>query len=665
MPTAFRVLFVSTLFVFLAFFVSTLSPVHAQNPDESAESSNPSLGASCRNNQMVLSYNWDFGTGNNCEAHLIGGTESVVINQSCRTGGSVTDRTAEDVTDNSKVMTLVNGGIYQLVLKDAAGTNHPSNTATISCTNTEDSTGDADRGIGTGGTTTPATTRSSTTGEPITRENWGHAQQNALMIEDMINVTAPCIITGSSWVKEGEGEENKTCPSYADGSLKVYNRVPNGGALGSVGNMIAGLYTPPTSTGEYLASVGSNLGIVDTAYAQSVAGSGEGVIRPVLRIWQISRNLSYLVFTLVFLAIGFMIMFRKQLSQQAVVSIQSALPGLIIALILVTFSYFITAFLVDLSFVGMQLAAYLFSEQVMGPNIIHNGAVVARDGNVLNLFGGFIINGNHLDQIVVPIKDVIVRTIPGGTAVFDNPLLLLAGGTGAIILALPYVIGGLVMIILLIAALIQMFRLFVALVKAYITILVYTILAPFIILMSAFPGQGGKVSTWWKTILANSLIFPAVFAAFLFAGTFLANTKPEDFKNTLPLFGGFPVDLLKIVIGYGIILATPAVPDMVKKALGVKEDDSLGKLAMSGFQAGAAPVSMYAKKGYGKAIEPWKANVEAYKQYKDAKNMYDRTGVIPSGWDKKKLSALQAPGRLKQYGWLQRNVQKVLTGGGK
>src|SRR2546422_112746 len=83
-----------------------------------------------------------------------------------------------------------------------------------------------------------------------------------------------------------------------------------------------------------------------------------------------------------------------------------------------------------------------------------------------------------------------------------------------------------------------------------------TVLGPLIIAFASIPGRGGLVVSWWKSLLANILVFPAVFSAFLFAGVILGSGT--DFKQTLPLFAGINPQILKFLIGYGILMWTPS-----------------------------------------------------------------------------------------------------------
>jgi hypothetical protein len=394
----------------------------------------------------------------------------------------------------------------------------------------------------------------------------------------------PCAIVGMDLINRPD--DTGSCITYnSQGEAAAYAYIPNGGAIGGVSKLMTAMYTPPTSSTQYLADLGSNLGLVSPAYAQSVGGSGEGVIRPILVIWQATRNIAYLGFTFIFLVVGFMIMFRKKLNPQTVITVQQALPGLVIGLILVTFSYFISALIVDLTFILMEFVAYLF--QSLGGNIIGELVTTSKTDNLIEISKKIIWNAEHITKLGGGVQTAFQ------SATKDLPINGAIGG----------ILGGLVLVIVLIGILIQMLRILLALVTAYVTILVITIFSPLIILMASIPGRGNVLSLWWKTLLANILIFPAIFATFLFAGFFIKETNPSNFTQTLPLFQGFSTQVIGLIIGYGAILAAPAIPGMVKSALGVKDMNELSKAGLAGFGAGANIVNGFVGGGLRGGME--------------------------------------------------------------
>lgn len=456
-------------------------------------------------------------------------------------------------------------------------------------------------------------THSLAAGEPLglsgdkLKEIWGANEQSGFSLNSLF-FGSICQLTGIASIP------GKLCPAYVYNSeaqkteLRAFAVTPGGGAFGSVTAVMTAMYTnPPTSTTDYLANLGGDLGIIKPAHAQ-VPGSGASIIEPVRLLWTITRNVAYLAFIIIFVAVGFMIMLRSKISAQAIISIQTALPGLVVGLILVTFSYFISALIIDASFLGVQVAAQIFMQvkDPNNPNQVFNvfGANIpnwAANSNLFQLFTGsvrFVDNANEitlgtqhlLDSIAgstFPVTNIILAVIGGiiGFLTFAGGgwIAAIAGLAGGLLL--PFIIGLLVPLILIIALFIQFVRLLFKLIGAYVSLLVSTITAPFIILYSSIPGKGGSLASWWKTMLANSLIFPAVFAAFLFAGMILY-TQPASWSTTPPLFGGLSTELLRLIIAYAIILGTPAIPDMVKKAMGVQENQAISQEALAGVNAG-------------------------------------------------------------------------------
>lgn len=499
---------------------------------------------------------------------------------------------------------------------------------------------------------------------PVTSQNYDAAANTDFTMMNLAGHWADCV---------GEGVDTymgRPCldviPPSDNGSstirpkqLGLYSKLPNGGLMGGLSSTMVALYAnPPTSATQYLASVGEGFGVVQPAYAQSISGGGAGVIQPILKVWQYMRDIAYLAFIILFLAVGFMIMFRKKINPQTVISVQSALPGLVIGLVLVTFSYFISALLIDASFLGMHLVSGVFLNlaQQGAQNIVYNSQPtvdkidaakqlgdLATNRNIWQLFGTFVFNGNHFSVLVGPIKDAFNSILPGG--IFNNGLNLksagqaVAGGAGFTALNLALVklpginssvagflggglLGLVAMLVVMIALLIAMFKTLWELIKAYLTIIVTTVISPLVILSASLPGRGEALSGWWKTILVNSLIFPTILAAFLFAGLFLANTNTADFQTTLPLFQGLPIGLFKSILGYGIMLAIPGIPKMVKEAFKVK-DNPLGDIAQAGFAGGFAPL----KAGYTQGISGFKHQAEEYYN----RRTQIRAGTAPVG----------------------------------
>ena len=80
------------------------------------------------------------------------------------------------------------------------------------------------------------------------------------------------------------------------------------------------------------------------------------------RIWSRSLNIVYVLYVLIFIIVGFMIMFRKKLQGNVTVTFSRALPNLIISLILATFSFALVGFMMDVGKITMNVSRGIFSE---------------------------------------------------------------------------------------------------------------------------------------------------------------------------------------------------------------------------------------------------------------------------------------------------------------
>lgn len=463
------------------------------------------------------------------------------------------------------------------------------------------------------------------------------------VLSSVLNALAGCMVAGQTLIPEE--------PCDAGTQLSLSGQT---GAISMVGMGIAAVSTPPLSSQQALADMGEALGI-KSAYAQNVTGSGANVIEPVKILWQIMRNFAYMAYIILFLVVGVMLIFRQKMNAQTVISVQSALPGLVIGLVLITFSYLIAALLVDLAFLFIPMVALIF-DQASPTNVFKGNAEfwrgtaiensagnynslldLSQNANIFSFWKAYILNlgftfdlfGNTTTPPEVSI-----------TALFQsllNSLIWVAKGITNILVAA----------IVIIALFVQMIRLFAMLVRSYISIMAYTFLGPIMILMASIPGRGKAIENWWKTILANALIFPAVFAGFFFGGMILAPNNAIDqaqFGSTLPFFSGLPVQVIKYILGLMIILGTPAIPGMVKEALGVKDMKGIPEMAQAGFGTGGEVI--------GKGV----------KKYTGYDNIMKQREALREGILRNKYSTPDDLAHLSRPGWLGGYTERLVAG---
>lgn len=347
------------------------------------------------------------------------------------------------------------------------------------------------------------------------------------------------------------------------------------GAVHGVGNAIAALYTAPPASGvAYAMDVFSNFGITKPAYAQE--GSGFTLLNPILDLWKAFRNLAYIFFVILFIAIGFAIMFRVKLSPQTVVTIQSALPRIVIVLLLITFSYAIAGLLIDLMYVIMLFGIHFLASQGL---VNDANALIGQyySGNFLGamgaVFGGGAQGFFRLAAALVTGGAEIVGGIMEG--LFRTPFDI--GPGGFIGRAVGGLLGGVVggvasVIVIFLLALFLIFvliRLFFLLLISYISILLLTIFGPIMIILGILPAQMPVgPGAWFKQLLANILVFPLT-AFLLIIGTILAQrgNLPGQGIWTPPLMLGATGEAAQVLIGLGILFFIPNIINGMKAAL--------------------------------------------------------------------------------------------------
>lgn len=343
----------------------------------------------------------------------------------------------------------------------------------------------------------------------------------------------------------------------------------NPGAVGGIAALITSMYQRPiANTSTYVAYVLDSANIAPPAYAQ---GLGFAALDPILSLWTTFRNIAYMFFVIIFIVIGFLIMFRQKVGQAAVTA-QQAIPQIIIALILVTFSYAIAGLLIDLMYVVMFLILGIFSPVFGGVNVVGY--------DIINL-GGLLMGRVNLDFNY----DLVSSALSG----LDLGHGL--AGLGALTLT----------IVLTIAILIGMIRLFFELLKSYATVMLAVVAAPIALMMGAIPGKSAVFTTWIKTIVGNLLPFPTVLmvVVMFFAFTQGAiSTSGGGFMPPFLLNTGLGIGpTIVAVMGLAIILALPDIVKSIKEMVAPKNGftDMIVKAGKDNFQAGWTGKTPYGK----------------------------------------------------------------------
>lgn len=327
----------------------------------------------------------------------------------------------------------------------------------------------------------------------------------------------------------------------------VYRSVfnPDGTGLAqSMTKAIASMYAyPPATTKRYVAYVLDSAHIVPQAYAQ---GLGFSSLSPVLDAWRTFRNIAYFFFVLIFLVIGFMIMFRYRIGQTAITA-QQAIPRIIIALLTVTFSYAIAGLLVDVMYLVMFLLIGVFG--VSQSDFLTVGPV--------ELGAALITGGGEAGSRVA--EEIVNSLLGGGVAA--NALGVISGLTAGVVIAVTIAIG--------------IFRVFFSLLRTYVSLIVSIATAPVVLMLGAIPGRN-VFKPWFMSLVGNLSAFPIVLIFLILfdkltGGITGGSASVQQGGFTPPyLFGVSGAGIIPLALGLGGLLVLEKIIEEGKKAMGAK-----------------------------------------------------------------------------------------------
>jgi hypothetical protein len=327
------------------------------------------------------------------------------------------------------------------------------------------------------------------------------------------------------------------------------------GVIGSVNGIITQMFTnQPAATSTFVADVIHSAGFAQPAYAQ---GLGFASLSPVLDLWKVFRNIAYTFFALVFIVIGFMIMFRTKISGNAAVTAQQAIPSIIMSLVFVTFSYAIAGFMIDMMYIVMYLILGIF-----GTSLNNAAGMDIINFNILQLAKNlFTVTGfsegafqNNLNVI-----DVFLDSFTNNPVLNNDAVAYI----GSILLSLVFAI----------AALIATVKLFFELLKSYASIIISVVLSPVILMVGAMPGKNA-FTPWVKNLAGNLIAFPTVLMVLVIFYQFVGATGQQRFESGgfMPpfLLGRGQADIIATLMGFALLLALPDIVKKAKEALGAK-----------------------------------------------------------------------------------------------
>jgi hypothetical protein len=381
-----------------------------------------------------------------------------------------------------------------------------------------------------------------------------------------------------------------------------------GGMIGITTDLIAATYYPPASTAVYASYLAENFGIAKKAHAQ--VGYGFDGLRPILKLWEAVRNIAYILLTLAFVMIGVGIMLRVKIDPRTVMTIQNQIPKVIIAIILITFSYAISALMIDImwttTYAGVNLLSDHFpvnarSETLIekaNKNLINNPISFTNQIFETPKPGVFHITqdvsnntGELLRQVV---KDLL--NVDDGEKCFDASFgALLPGGKKLVNFAacaaglVAFLASVTFKLVILVILMVTLFRIWFQLLKAYIFVLVYIIVSPVYIVFGLLPTKPLGFESWLRALFVNLATFP-VTAFVIVAARLLMDIYNTDSRLFVPPLVGNPNAVnFGTILAFGALLVAPSLNLILKEKMGVKGIGSPGLVA-AGIAGGAAAV---------------------------------------------------------------------------
>lgn len=307
-------------------------------------------------------------------------------------------------------------------------------------------------------------------------ERYTHAQVNWI-ISSIIN------ILGGDAIKCSEQTDIVNCLTSL---LSENNFHP--GTLLTLASVTDSLKDTQMASGvDYVAQKIDTLSISPTVYAQGY-GYQKSLI-PVQKLWQASRNGAYALMTIAVVILAFMVMMRARISPQAVVTVQSSIPKVIMALLFITFSYAIAGLLIDLAFLVQGIIAGVVSSS--------NGL---SGDSALDIF---LQQNDGLGSIFAYAISFLIESFGSSGVLARIFRISIGGGQGLNLAGVLAPVDIIIALIVLILLLIAIFRIFWLMLKTQVIIFLLVITSPFFAILGVAQPASNPIGSWTKMIVAN------------------------------------------------------------------------------------------------------------------------------------------------------------------
>ena len=225
------------------------------------------------------------------------------------------------------------------------------------------------------------------------------------------------------------------------------------------------------------------------------------------------------------------------------------MPKIVLTLLLITLSYPIVGFLIDLMYIAL---AIVFSIMLGGV-----GYSPTETANIqTKLMTGGI--GQLFELVFIGQIEDLAAGVVGGTGI---------GAFFAILLKSPLIalVSSLIVVFIIALGLLYSFvRIALILFNSYIQILINVILGPIILLTEAVPGRSA-FKDWLLDILANLVVFPAAALILMFAAILTKTPQGTGALWAPPLLGLDAGGMFHMFLGLTTVFITPQLILQVKK----------------------------------------------------------------------------------------------------
>ena len=254
-------------------------------------------------------------------------------------------------------------------------------------------------------------------------------------------------------------------------------------------------------------------------------------------------------------------MFRQNLGGQTAVTVQQAIPRIIVALLAVTFSYAIAGLMIDLMYVLMFFLVIIFQNSglvdssvitIPGPGVDASKSILSQ--NIFQVGWGIITNG-FLQRSSETIGDLVNNSLS-----FSGLFETVASGLSSILVSL----------VLFVVILIAVFKTLLELIKIYFEVIMSIIFAPIALMMGAI--NNGVFMNWIKGLAINLMVFPALLL-FILVGYMFMGIGSSSVAGSLNEGGFLPPFIpgrgdpqnIALIAGIGAILMMAKIPEFVTK----------------------------------------------------------------------------------------------------